>query len=118
MLLKCLEHDSCRSITDLSLANEYKEPMVTDPILVALMDFSSSGSDMVLPNLAHLEFHMCLGGSPSMLGLMIVSRCIMWDEEDHLKTVKMVCESLSRLDIVLVALAETHGLKAMITVLG
>jgi len=27
MLLKCLEHDSCGSITDLSLANEYIEPM-------------------------------------------------------------------------------------------
>jgi len=116
MLLKCLEHDSCASITDLSIANIFDEPMVTDHVLVALMDVPSLDSDMLLPNLAHLEFHMCLGGSPGMLGMMLVSRCILWDEEDQLKTVKIVCQSLSRPDIVLVALAEAHGLKGTLDI--
>jgi hypothetical protein len=111
MLLMCLEHDSCASITDLSLANVHKEPMVTDAVLVALTDVPSSDSNMLLPNLAHLDFNMCLGGSPGRLGMMLVSRCIMWDEEHQLKTVQIVHQSLSRPDIDLVALAETHGLK-------
>ncbi|KAF8351024.1 hypothetical protein F5887DRAFT_1193488 [Amanita rubescens] len=111
MLLRCLEHDSCTSITDLSLTNEYGDPMVTDAVLYMLTAVPSSDSDMLVPNLAHLEFHMCLSASPGRLGMMLLSRCIMWDEGDRLKTVKIEHYSLSRLDIALVALAETHGLK-------
>jgi hypothetical protein len=86
MLLKCLEHDSCSSITDLSIANVHSnKPAITDPVLVALTDVSSSDSDILLPNLAHLEVQMCLGGSPGMLGMMLVSRCIMSrvSDRDH-----------------------------------
>jgi hypothetical protein len=110
MLLKCLEHDSCASITDLSIANIFDDPMVTDPVLLSLMDVPSPDNNMLLPNLAHLEFHMCLGGSSGMLGMMLASRCILWDDEDQLKTVKIVCQSLPELDIALMALAEAHGL--------
>ena len=118
MLLQCLEHDSCASITDLSIANTFDEPMVTDPVLTALMDSPSlDDSDTLLPNLAHLEFHMCLDGSPGVLGMMLVSRCVSWDEEDQLKTVKIVCQSLSPPDIVLIAkLKVTHGLKVTLDI--
>ena len=118
-LLMCLEHDSCASVTDLSIVNmlDGPMPMVTDPILVALTDVSSSNdSDILLPKLAHLEFQMCLGGSPGMLGMMLVSRCIMLDEEDQLKTVKIVCPLLFPQDTVLLALAETHGLKVTLDI--
>ena len=90
--------------------------MVTDPILVALMDIPSSDSDMLLPNLAHLEFSRCLSGSPGRLGMVLLSRCIMRDEGDRLKTVEIAQYSLPRLDIALVALAETHGLMVTLNV--
>ena len=115
-LLKCLQHDSCASITDLSVEKMFSGPMVTDPILAALTHVPSSESDILLPKLAHLEFQMCLGGSPGMLGMMLVSRCIMLDEEDQLKTVKINCLSLSPPDTVLLALAETHGLKVTLDI--
>ena len=116
MLLKCLEHDSCASITDLSIANIFDEPMITDPVLLALMDVPSPDNNMLLPNLAHLEFHMCLGGSSGMLGMMLASRCILWDEEDQLKTAKIVCQSLCELDLALMALAEAHGLNVTLDI--
>ena len=116
-LLECLEHESCASITHLSLENMFNELMATDPILVALTDVPSSDDrDILLPELTHLEFHMCLGGSPGTLGMMLVSRCIMLDEEDQLKTVKIICPSLSPSDTVLLALAETHGLKVTLDI--
>ncbi|KAF8351009.1 hypothetical protein F5887DRAFT_1193437 [Amanita rubescens] len=102
MLLKCLKHDSCASITNLSIANICIKPMVTDSVLVALADVS----DVLLPNLAHLELHMCLGGSPGWLGPMLLSRCIKKDNE--LKTVRIICRSLSRSDAMLVAFVETR----------
>ncbi|KAF8351019.1 hypothetical protein F5887DRAFT_190525 [Amanita rubescens] len=38
MLLRCLKHDSCASITDLFLENIHNDPMVTDAVLAALTD--------------------------------------------------------------------------------
>ena len=109
-LLKCLEHHACASLTDLGIMNSSPTPILTDPVLAALADTPTGKDDLLLPNLAHLTLQMCLDASSGILGMMIMSRCILWDKEDQLQSVDLRFVNLDKLDLNYIRLAEMQGL--------
>ncbi|KAK2462330.1 hypothetical protein APHAL10511_005636 [Amanita phalloides] len=109
-LLRCLEHPSCAFLTELRIENIQHSPMFTDTVLVALTDPVTGEYDVLLPYLKHLSLEACLAGSPGMLGMMILSRCLLWEKEDQLNHVKVIYEEIHERDYLLIKLAEEQGL--------
>jgi len=109
-LLECLKHDSCTALMDLRISNAYNLPMFTDSILLALTDMRPVENNLLLPQLACLSLESCLGGSPSRLGTMILSRCISRGKAVQLQHLNIYCTDLEEGDIVLLQLAQLQGL--------
>ncbi|PFH46715.1 hypothetical protein AMATHDRAFT_98075, partial [Amanita thiersii Skay4041] len=72
--LRCLEHPSCETITELVVENVYNQPMFTDHIFERLTDIPDNGGKLLCPNLSRLQLEMCLAASPGALGRMVLSR--------------------------------------------
>jgi hypothetical protein len=116
-LLECFKHDSCASLMDLRIANMYDTPtMFTDAVLIPLTDIPSAENDVLLPKLTHLSLGCCLGGSPSRLGTMILSRCIPFQKQDQLRHLDIQYTELDEEDIHLLQLAESLGLDVTLEV--
>ena len=113
-LLKCLEHHACASITELGILNLYHTPIMTDTVLFALADSRLGKDDLLLPNLAHLTLQMCFDGSPGILGMMIMSRCMMWVKEDQLQSVDLRFVKLDKQDLDYIQLAAMQGLRVVL----
>jgi len=113
-LLECLRHDSCTTVMDLRISNAYNSPMFTDSVLLALTDMRPVENNLLLPKLACLSLESCLGGSPSRLGTMILSRCISRDKAVRLQRLNIFCTDLEEEDIVLLQLAEIQGLEVLL----
>ncbi|KAF8343672.1 hypothetical protein F5887DRAFT_971568, partial [Amanita rubescens] len=114
--LECLEHDSCASITDLQISNIWRgaQAMFTDAVLIPLTDMPSAKNNVLLPKLTHLSLDFCLGGSPSRLGTMALSRRIPFHKQDQLQHLHIQYTKLDERDIYLLQLAETLGLEIML----
>ena len=70
--IKCLEHESFKSIQELNIKIS---PLFTDDELIRLTDFPSPPAPRVLlPRLTHLTLQWCLSASSGMLGAMVLSR--------------------------------------------
>ena len=107
-LLECFEHDSCASLMDLRIVNIRNAPMFSDAVLIPLTDMPSAGNNVLLPKLTHLSLNSCLGGSPSRLGAMILSRRIPFHKQDQLRH---EYRELDERDICLLQLAESLELE-------
>ncbi len=110
-LFECLEHDSCSSLMDLRISNTVDTPMFTDAVLIPLTDIPSAENNVLLPKLTHLSLDFCLGGSPSRLGTMILSRRIPFHKQDQLRRLDIQYTELDERDIHLLQLAESLGLE-------
>jgi hypothetical protein len=110
-LLECLQLDSCTSLTSLKISCARHIPMLTDPILVALThsNFLSVDRDMLLPNLSCLSLERCFGGSPGILGRMILSRCM--GKEDRLQNLDIRFLDLEECGMLLIGQGMILGLK-------
>lgn len=113
--LKCLEHHACASLTKLGVLNSYPAPIFTDTVLVALMDSPEGKDNILLPDLAHLWLQMCFDGAPGILGMMIMSRCVLWDKDDQLQSLDLRFAQLDKRDFLYIRLAEEQGLKVKLT---
>lgn len=113
-LLKCLEHHACASVTELGILNSYYTPILTNTVLIALADSPTGKDDVLLPNLAHLTLQMCFDGSPGVLGMMIMSRCMLWEKEDQLQSVDLRFVKLDKQDLDYIQLAQMQGLKVVL----
>ena len=112
-LLKCLEHHACASLKELGILNSYHTPILTNTVLVALADSPKGKDELLLPNLAHLTLQMCFDGSPGVLGMMIMSRCMLWEKEDQLQSVDLRFVKLDKQDLHYIQLAAMQGLKVV-----
>ncbi|KAK2462331.1 hypothetical protein APHAL10511_005637 [Amanita phalloides] len=110
LLLRCLQHPSCAFLTDLNIINMQHYPTVTDIVLAALTEPITGESYALLPYLKRLSLEMCLDGSPGILGIMILSRCLLWDKEDQLTYLSLVENEIDGLDYLRIKLAEEGGL--------
>ncbi|KAF8350993.1 hypothetical protein F5887DRAFT_1278040 [Amanita rubescens] len=110
-LLECFRHDSCTALMDLRISNAYNSPVFTDSVLLALTDKRPRENNLLLPKLAYLSLASCLGGSPSRLGTMILSRCISQDKAVRLQHLNVYCQDLEEGDIILLELAQIQGLE-------
>jgi len=112
-LLECLKHDSCAGLVDLQISSADIDnvPMFTDSVLLALTDMRPVENNLPLPKLTDLTLTSCLGGSPSRLGTMILSRCIPRGKAVQLQYLDINGTNLGRGDVVLLRLAQTQGLK-------
>ena len=108
-LLGCLEHANCASLMDLQISNVLDVPMFTDAVLIPLTDMPSTKNNVLLPKLTHLTLELCLGGSPSRLGTMILSRRIPFHKQDQLRHLYICYTELDERDIHLLQLAESLG---------
>ena len=115
-LLECLKHDSCASLMDLRISNMQDTPMFTDAVLIPLTDIPSAENNVLLPKLKHLSLDLCLDGSPSRLGTMILSRRIPFHKQDQLQYLDIQYTELDERDIYLLQLAESLGLDVTLDV--
>ncbi|KAM6495449.1 hypothetical protein JOM56_008155 [Amanita muscaria] len=111
-ILKCLKHDSCSSLTGLDIWNEYDRPMFTDIVISALTDNDGLPEDnnALLPHLSRLSLEMCVSASPGVLGLMVIKRCLWWNEDNRLKSLCLVADDLNDIDGAFLKIAEESGL--------
>ncbi|KIL67326.1 hypothetical protein M378DRAFT_102478 [Amanita muscaria Koide BX008] len=119
--LKCLKHDSCSSLTGLQIWNEYDQPMFTDIVIRALTDNDGLPEDnnVLLPHLSCLSLEMCVSASPGVLGLMIIKRCLWWNEDDQLKSLSLiVTNDLDDIDGAFLKIAKESGLDVEIINMG
>ncbi|KIL67315.1 hypothetical protein M378DRAFT_22897 [Amanita muscaria Koide BX008] len=117
-ILKCLKHDSCSSLTELEIVNDFDRPMFTDRVIRALTnkDGLSEGNNVLLPKLSCLSLEMCVSASPGILGLMIITRCLWWDKDNQLKSLSLtVRDDLDDIDEAFLKIAEESGLEVEIT---
>ncbi|KAM6495448.1 hypothetical protein JOM56_008154 [Amanita muscaria] len=120
-ILECFKHDSCSSLTGLQIWNEYDEPMFTDRVIRALTDNDGLPKDnnVLLPHLCSLSLEMCVSASPGLLGLMIIKRCLWWNEDDQLKSLSLtVTDDLDDIDGAFLKIAKESGLDVEITNMG
>ncbi|KAM6495446.1 hypothetical protein JOM56_008152 [Amanita muscaria] len=111
-ILKCLEHDSCSSLTELEISNAFNRPMFTDRVILALTnnDDLLGVNNVLLPNLSRLSLRMCVSASPGVLGCMVLNRCLWSDEDDPFMWLTLVVRDLDETDAAFLEMAKKMGL--------
>ncbi|KIL67321.1 hypothetical protein M378DRAFT_159736 [Amanita muscaria Koide BX008] len=112
-ILKCFQHHSCWSLTELEISNTFNlRPMFTDRVILALTNENDllGVNNVLLPDLSRLSLNMCVSASPGVLGCMVLNRCLWWDDDDRFKSLSLIAKDLDETDVAFLEMAKKLGL--------